>query len=388
MLGPVSAFALSLLFYTAFLGLISLQTRVWKQISKQKLAALVNLECLIFFGGLFYILGAQQLFPFETGVVLYAFLLYLGALGVFYSAYSDAENQIRFTIPFALPFLLFTLVADLMQLLPPDNFVIQFFNHSWMALIPSLLFLGVILIFLPLFFVWFWNCVPLEESDLKERLDAVCEKAHFAHAGLRTWGVMDNSLTAAIIGVVPSLRYILFTKKLLKQLSPSAVEAVLAHEIGHSFHKHMLIYPLIFFGLTAFITFFLYFFTDSLYQLSGEALFPLLLFLFFALSFGLYFRYVFGFFSRLFERQADLHVFALGIAPEAMIEALDYVGVGTGFTHLVPNWHHYSIQERIDFLKRAIADPSLVPRYHKKVKSILIGYFFLLFAATALGVFL
>lgn len=82
---------------------------------------------------------------------------------------------------------------------------------------------------------------------------------------------------------------------------------------------------------------------------------------------GLYYRIVYGLFSRLFERQADLHVFALGVPPEAMIEALDNVGIGTGFTHLVPNWHHYRIKERIDFLKQAMLDPSLVAKHHRKV---------------------
>ena len=36
----------------------------------------------------------------------------------------------------------------------------------------------------------------------------------------------------------------------------------------------------------------------------------------------LYFRYVFGFFSRIFERQADLHIFQVGLDPANLIESL------------------------------------------------------------------
>ena len=229
-----------------------------------------------------------------------------------------------------------------------------------------------------------WQCEPLGESPLKERLEALCAKVHFAHAGFKTWGVMDKAMTAAIVGILPRLRYILFTKRLLRELSPQAVEAILAHEMGHNYRRHLLIYPLIFFGMVLIMSFVSTCCLEPLSKMFQGLLFPFVLFAIYALILWLYFRYVYGFFSRQFERQADLHVFALGIAPEAMIEALDGVGVGTGFTHLAPNWHHFSLQERIDFLKAAMRDPQLVERHHAKVKWAIILYLSLL----ALGGFL
>lgn len=177
------------------------------------------------------------------------------------------------------------------------------------------------------------------------------------------------------MGVLPRLRYILFTPKLLNTFSPDAIEAILAHEIGHSYRRHLLYYPLIFFGMVVAIALFSEKAAPLLaekfilhFGLSWSHLVPLLLFIPIALIIWLFFRFVYGFFSRMFERQADLHVYALEVSPEAMIEALDHVGMGTGFTHLVPNWHHYSIQERIDFLKETMRDPALIERHHKRVR--------------------
>lgn len=399
MLEPLAAFGASALLYIGLLGLIIFQNKLFKRARKQTLLTLVNFECLLFLALIHYLIGTHRLFTvgsFQTGVILYALSLYLAALYVFHWSWKtgssrEASNQIALLVPFALPFLLFTLLVDLFQLLPADNFLATFFNAAspWLGLIPSLFFLGAMLLFLPPLIVRFWRCVPMEDSDLKRRLEALCDKAQFAHGGFKTWGVMEGTLTAAIIGVLPALRYILFTPRLLKTFSPEAIEAILAHEIGHSYRKHLLYYPLIFLGMAVLMTLFsiccmgpLSKLFDQTFGNSWGQLFPLFLFIPIALIIWLYFRYVYGFYSRLFERQADLHVFALGIKPEAMIEALDHVGTGTGFTHLVPNWHHYSIQERIDFLKRAMQDPEVVPQHHRRVKQALYAYLVLL----ALGI--
>ena len=87
-------------------------------------------------------------------------------------------------------------------------------------------------------------------------------------------------------------------------------------------------------------------------------IYPLSILIPYGLVMGLYFRYVFGYFSRLFERQADLFVYPLDIPPQYMIEALDEVGIATGNTHHLANWHHYGIQQRIDFLKKTIENPA------------------------------
>ncbi len=203
---------------------------------------------------------------------------------------------------------------------------------------------------------------------------------------------MNDMLTAGIVGIVPKLRYVMFTKRLLRELSPEAIEAILAHEIGHNYRKHLLIYPLILLGMIVCIGLFSMFFSDALihFLTLEELTHPtqpwniygiIILFAIYASIIGLYFRFVFGLFSRLFERQADLHVYHLQIPPEHMILALDQVGIATGHSHRIPSWHHYSIQERIDFLKETIRNPSEIQHHHRRVKLFLVGYLLLLIIA-------
>jgi Zn-dependent protease with chaperone function len=107
-------------------------------------------------------------------------------------------------------------------------------------------------------------------------------------------------------------------------------------------------------------------------------LFSFSVFILYGCFLAIYFRLVFGFFSRLFERQADLHIFNYSLSPSYMIQALDHIGVVTGNTHDHPSWHHYSIQERMDFLQSAIQNPRLITQHHRKVKKWVIIYFILL----------
>jgi STE24 endopeptidase len=224
--------------------------------------------------------------------------------------------------------------------------------------------------FLPFFIQSIWQCQPLEDAQLLERLERLCQKGHFKHGGIKSWIVMGDSLTAAIIGIVSRFRYIMFTKRLLNEMSPEMLEAILAHEMGHSKRKHLLIYPFILMGMMICTSLFSYHFENEV---------PLpVIFIGYLCIIGLYFRFFFGFFSRLFERQADLHVFEVGVDPQHMIEALDRIGIISNYSHKVPSWHHFSIQERIDFLQSAIHDPKIIAKHHQKVKSFVIFYFILL----------
>ena len=207
-----------------------------------------------------------------------------------------------------------------------------------------------------------------------------CKNAHFRHAGMRLWSILPNATTAAIIGVVPQFRYVMFTEGLLRDLSPDAIEAVLAHEIGHSYRKHLILYPFVIFGMLACVSLYSLFFSDFFPDMS-PSLMPLTIFIPYAIIIALYFRFVFGFFSRQFEREADLHVFKLGVPVKAMQEALLETARSSGTPPTAPSWHHYSIQERVDFLEKASHNKTLISRHHRRVK-IYFAFYLLLLALT------
>jgi STE24 endopeptidase len=82
---------------------------------------------------------------------------------------------------------------------------------------------------------------PLEDETLKARVTALMQRCGFAAKGLF---VMDGSKRSAhanayFTGFGASKR-VVFYDTLLKQLSPAEVDAVLAHELGHFKHKHII----------------------------------------------------------------------------------------------------------------------------------------------------
>ncbi len=82
---------------------------------------------------------------------------------------------------------------------------------------------------------------PLADESLKARVQALMARCGFAAKGLF---VMDGSKRSAhanayFTGFGASKRVVFFDT-LLNKLSPSEVEAVLAHELGHFKHKHVI----------------------------------------------------------------------------------------------------------------------------------------------------
>lgn len=414
---PTTAFLTGMATYSAILTWITVQNTLFRRFFRGKqnfLLATTNLLLIAFLIFYHFFLNGSRIFPYSTALIsLFSLSLYFFGIFIFHlSAYPHtpsgsrglvssgihyAKQQIVLVIPFTIPFLLFSVFIDLTLLLPSANLKMLMLQQGE-STIGVILFFGItalfliaVLLFFPPIIQLLWRCKPLSDSELLTDLEALCKKAHFKHAGIKTWTVMNHAYTAGIIGILPQLRFIMFTKRLLHDLSPNAIKAILAHEIGHSYRKHLLIYPFIIFGMIVIAGVFSQFFSESIDEYFilkdlispsplWKGLYPLAVFIPYALITLAYFRIVFGYFSRIFERQADLHVFELDIPADDMQEALDRVGHLTGGTHLIPCWHHYGIQKRIDFLEDAKADPKIRNQHHWRVKKNLVAYFLFLIA--------
>jgi STE24 endopeptidase len=82
---------------------------------------------------------------------------------------------------------------------------------------------------------------PLADTALKQRIEALLTRCGFASSGLF---VMDGSKRSAhgnayFTGFGRAKR-IVFFDTLLEKLAPQEIEAVLAHELGHYHHRHVL----------------------------------------------------------------------------------------------------------------------------------------------------
>jgi STE24 endopeptidase len=81
---------------------------------------------------------------------------------------------------------------------------------------------------------------PLQDESLKARVTALMQRCGFSAKGLF---VMDGSKRSAHANAYftgfGAAKRVVFYDTLLKQLSPGEVDAVLAHELGHFKHKHI-----------------------------------------------------------------------------------------------------------------------------------------------------
>ena len=47
---------------------------------------------------------------------------------------------------------------------------------------------------------------------------------------------------AMVIGAVPWIRYVIFTDRLLDEMTPDEVDGVFGHEVGHAWYGHLVFY--------------------------------------------------------------------------------------------------------------------------------------------------
>mgnify|MGYP000865294574 CR=1 FL=1 len=99
----------------------------------------------------------------------------------------------------------------------------------------------LLMVVYPLFIAPLFNKFqPLEDESLKARVTALMQRCGFAAKGLF---VMDGSRRSAHANAYftgfGAAKRVVFYDTLLKQLTPGEVEAVLAHELGHFKHRHI-----------------------------------------------------------------------------------------------------------------------------------------------------
>ena len=162
---------------------------------------------------------------------------------------------------------------------------------------------------------------PLDDEALKARVTALMQRCGFAAKGLF---VMDGSKRSAHANAYftgfGAAKRVVFYDTLLKQLSPAEVDAVLAHELGHFKHKHiikrialMFAISLIGFALLGWLSSQVWFYTGlgvrPNVSSANDAL-ALLLFLMVTPLFSFFVSPVMAQFSRKHEFEADAYAMA------------------------------------------------------------------------------
>ena len=162
---------------------------------------------------------------------------------------------------------------------------------------------------------------PLDDETMKDRVTALMQRCGFAAKGLF---VMDGSKRSAHANAYftgfGAAKRVVFYDTLLKQLSPAEVDAVLAHELGHFKHKHiikrligMFAMSLVGFALLGWLSSQLWFYTGLGIRPNlngGNDALALLLFMLAVPLFSFFISPVFAQFSRQHEFEADAYAVA------------------------------------------------------------------------------
>lgn len=299
-----------------------------------------------------------------------------------YSAAGFVLNQCRINLPIVLPWLLLSVVFDLLALLPFPMFQ-DFLFSFWGDLFFFLVFVALLILVFPPIIRWLWNCRPLENGQLRREIETFCAQLDFS-ADILYWPVFEGqAITAAVMGIIPRLRYLLVTKALLFTLDRDELASVVAHEVGHVKKLHIVLYALLFLGFSLLVgaaaepmgRFMLgsgwFYRLNNWLQLSPEGTFILMSAVPVLILMIVYFRYVFGFFLRNFERQADLYVFKAQGTARYLISSFEKIARQGGNIRDKKNWHHFGIGERIDYLERCEADRRLIKHHDRKLYTFL-----------------
>jgi STE24 endopeptidase len=204
-------------------------------------------------------------------------------------------------------------------------------QHWWV--IAWVVFLGLFVLLAQLapvvLFPIFYKFEPLQNEELKRRLIVLSERAGTRVRGVYKWHLSEKSkkANAALTGLGATRRIIL-ADTLLDHYSDDEIEAVLAHELGHHVHRHIL--KSIF--VQAGITFFGFWLANEVLRYAVErrnmfetmhdfANLPLLILVSTVLSFLL--MPALNAYSRFNERQADRYCFESVASVEPFISSMN-----------------------------------------------------------------
>jgi Zn-dependent protease with chaperone function len=233
---------------------------------------------------------------------------------------------------------------------------------------------------------------PMPPGPMRDRLFAVARRLNFRCSNILLWNTRGGVANAMVAGILPWIRYVLLTDRLVTDLSGEEVEAVFGHEVGHVKHHHLPYYV----GFLVVSMTVLWVATALLLpDLEQEYLRELAAFPVLGMV-GAYIFVVFGFLSRRCERQADIYgcravscgrpdcqghdgsevlvprgpgICATGI--RTFIEALEKVARLNGISRDKPgflqSWQHSTIARRVEFLQSMLGDANLEPRFQRKV---------------------
>jgi Zn-dependent protease with chaperone function len=374
----------------------------------------------------FIILFGAWLIYFDAERALHRTLSFGPVNRVFFGRASFFFHQLRqFGLLVMLPVMLFVTYQSIARFLP-ETARSNWYRVTSVALIP------VLILLMPLLIKPILGLKSMPAGPIRDRLEAIGRRLQFKCTDFLMWPTHGATANAMIVGLLPRVRYVIFTDRILEELPPEEVEAVLGHEVGHSRHGHIWHYAAFLALSMAALSAAFVLIGQRLDQHGVEmphwferwiALPPVMLA-------AIYVFLVFGFLSRRCERQADIFgcrtvscvdsncvghhsntVFPErpeGLCPTGIrtfiraLERVDFVndaahhysppGKSTtgerirGFFKWLRSWQHSTMSRRVAFLQSLIGNPHKERMFQMRVTALRWGLLMVLAVALiALG---
>jgi len=235
----------------------------------------------------------------------------------------------------------------------------------------------------------------LPESSLRSRLDELCKTARTRYREVLLWNTGYAMGNAAVMGVLPQIRYVMLSDLLLETMTDREIEAVFAHELGHIVHRHTLWY-VVFFVVVFAVGLAFEVATNAVLQQwnpqqwQGHAVEFTSVAMFAVGSI-----FAFGMLSRRLERQADVYAAramekrglqkpatedprrsAVGEHGAAAIASALYRAASINHIPVTArSFRHGSIAKRARFIQDLAADPTFTFRFDRSMRVIYIAIF-------------
>ncbi|MCW8806100.1 MAG: M48 family metallopeptidase [Ignavibacteriaceae bacterium] len=241
----------------------------------------------------------------------------------------------------------------------------QFSNLWWLPFATLMFFISVVLsqIFPILIFPIFYKITPIENENLKERVNKLASNARLKVENVYRFDMSKNTkkANAAFTGLGKTKRIIL-GDTLLDNYSEDEIETVIAHELGHFKKKHI-IKNIIIGTVSSFLTLYIiallyqnslsWFRFNSITEISALPLLAL-----WSMLIGLIQSPLGNILSRKFEFEADEYAINETKKPMAFIKTLEKLtdqNLGDKEPHPFVEWFFYShpsIKNRISAIER------------------------------------
>ena len=253
-------------------------------------------------------------------------------------------------------------------------YVINQFGDLWWLVFASAMFLiSVVLsqLFPILILPIFYKIIPLGDEELKTRISNLANGAGIKVENVFSFDMSKNTkkANAAFTGLGKTKRIIL-GDTLLNDYTKDEIETVIAHELGHYKHKHI-IKNLIFGTVSSFLTFFIisilyknslsWFYFENITQIAALPLLSL-----WAMVIGLIQSPIGNILSRKYEYEADRYAIESTLKPESFIQTLNKLtdqNLGDREPHAFVEWFFYShpsIKNRINSIKNFVSEKGII----------------------------